>query len=177
MPVKLPGSTWKKWDLHVHTPESLVQEYPGEKEAAWQVFLDDLEKLPPEFKVLGINDYLFVDGYERILEERRKGRLANIDLVLPVVELRLDKFGGVVERGEDGQYLASSWSRINVHIIFDHLDPELIRRQFLAGLDRRFSLVDGDKHGWGGLIDKENLVNLGKAIVESMPTEMRAKAR
>lgn len=176
MPVKLPGSTWKKWDLHVHTPESLIQEYPGEKEAAWQVFLDDLEKLPPEFKVLGINDYLFVDGYERVLEERRKGRLANIDLVLPVVELRLDKFGGVVERGEDGQYLASSWSRINVHIIFDQLDPELIRRQFLAGLDRRFSLVDGDKHGWGGLIDKENLINLGKAIVESMPTEMRAKA-
>lgn len=176
MPINLRGSIWKKWDLHVHTPESLIHEYPGEKEAAWQAFLDDLEKLPPEFKVLGVNDYLFVDGYARILDERRKGRLANIDLVLPVVELRLDKFGGVVERGPDGQYLPSSWSRINLHIIFDELDPELIRRQFLAGLDRRFSLVSGAPNSWGGLIDRENLIALGNAVIESMPEHMRANA-
>ena len=79
-----------------------MHHYPGEKEAAWAAFLDELEKLPAEFKVLGINDYLFVDGYERILRERLDGRLKNIDLVLPVVELRLDKFGGVLERDEEG---------------------------------------------------------------------------
>ena len=116
MPVILQGSTWKKWDLHVHTPESLVHHYPGEKEAAWEAFLSDLEALPPEFKVLGINDYLFVDGYARVLEERRKGRLANIELVLPVVELRLDKFGGILEQSEEG-YRPSNWSRINLHVV------------------------------------------------------------
>jgi len=174
--INLRGSTWKKWDLHVHTPESLVHHYPGEKEAAWQSFLHDLEKLPPEFKVLGINDYLFIDGYARILDERRRGRLANIDLILPVVELRLDKFGGVVERGPDGQYVPSSWSRINLHVIFDELDPDLIRRQFLAGLDRRFSTVAGAPNGWGGLIDRENLIALGKAVIDSMPETMRANA-
>lgn len=176
MTVNLLGSTWKKWDLHVHTPESLIHQYPGEKEAAWQAFLADLEALPPEFKVLGVNDYLFVDGYARILEERRRGRLANIDLFLPVVELRLDKFGGVVERGSDGQYSPSSWSRINLHVIFDELDPELIRRQFLAGLDRRFTLVAGSPNGWGGLIDRTNLISLGNAVIDSMPEALRANA-
>jgi len=50
------GSSWSKWDLHVHTPDSLVHHYPGVD--PWPQFLNDLEALPPEFKVLGINDYL-----------------------------------------------------------------------------------------------------------------------
>ena len=60
------GSTWKKWDLHVHTPSSLVHNYPGaSQDEAWEAFLTDLEALPPEFKAIGINDYIFIDGYER----------------------------------------------------------------------------------------------------------------
>ena len=70
MPLAQRGSTWKKWDLHVHTPESLVHQYPGQKEDAWKAFLTDLEALPPEFKVIGINDYIFLDGYRRILAEK-----------------------------------------------------------------------------------------------------------
>ena len=68
-----------------------------------EAFIDDLEKLPPEFKVLGINDYIFVDGYERVLRAKREGRrLRNIDLILPVVGLRLDKFAGVVKNTKEG---------------------------------------------------------------------------
>jgi hypothetical protein len=62
MPLTLSGATWKKWDLHVHTPESFVHNYPGEKEAAWEAFLADLEHLPDDFMVIGINDYVLVDG-------------------------------------------------------------------------------------------------------------------
>ena len=69
------GSLWRKWDLHVHTPASIVQHYGGNTEDAWEKFITDLEALPPEFSVIGINDYLFLDGYRRVLEERRKGRL------------------------------------------------------------------------------------------------------
>lgn len=93
------GSTWKKWDLHVHTPASIIHHYPGDEDAAWEAFISDLEALPAEFKVIGINDYVFVDGYERVLRAKREqGRLKNLDLILPVVELRLDKFGGVVQK-------------------------------------------------------------------------------
>src|SRR5262249_33502196 len=117
------GSTWSKWDLHVHTPKSLRQQYGGDSDDAWERFVRDLEALPPELKVIGVNDYLFVDGYEKLLGFKNSGRLSNIDLLLPVVELRLDKFGGVVRRQEDGRYSESEFSRINLHVIFDQLDP------------------------------------------------------
>lgn len=171
----ISGSTWKKWDLHVHTPESFVHNYPGDKDAAWEAFLLDLEKLPPEFKVIGINDYILVDGYERALKAKREqGRLTNIDLILPVVELRLDKFGGVVQGGKEG-YSQSGWSRINLHVIFDEVEPELIRQQFLAAIAPSYSLVPGSsgQGKWSGVITRESLEALGKAIIDSVPVDKR----
>src|SRR5215475_4696658 len=99
------GALWRKWDLHIHTPESITHRYSGQKEAQWSRFLEELEALPPEFKVIGINDYVLIDGYKRVLTEKSKGRLANIDLILPVIELRLDMFAGA------GSHLA----RVNLH--------------------------------------------------------------
>ena len=64
------GSEWRKWDLHVHTPASLDHKYGGNDDATWEKFLTDLENLPEEFKVIGINDYFFIDGYERVLKEK-----------------------------------------------------------------------------------------------------------
>ena len=170
------GSTWKKWDLHVHTPESLVHHYPGEKEAAWAAFLNDIEELPAEFKVLGINDYLFVDGYARMLKEKRDGRLKNIELLLPVIELRMDKFGGILEQVGDRQYASSPWSRINLHVIFDELDPEFIKEQFISAISRRYTLAPGAAGQWGGVITRENLIKLGEAVIASLPRENQATA-
>ncbi len=178
MSLNLLGSTWGKWDLHVHTPESLVHNYPGEHEAAWEAFFRDLEDLPSEFKVIGINDYVFVDGYRRVLKAKREeGRLANIDLILPVVELRLDKFGGVVKKGPDG-IEKSSWSRINLHVIFDQVEPDFIRDQFLSAITPSYTLIHGSEasHGrWGGVITRKSLADLGKAIIDSVPEEERWK--
>jgi ABC-type lipoprotein export system ATPase subunit len=175
MPLTLSGSNWNKWDLHVHTPESFVHNYPGDKEAAWEAFLADLEQLPSDFKVIGINDYVLVDGYERVLKAKREqGRLMNIDLILPVVELRLDKFGGVVQGGKDG-YAPSGWSRINVHVVFDQVDPELIRQQFVSAIAPRYQLVPGSagEGKWSGVITRASLEALGTAIIESVPAEKR----
>ena len=68
----LRGSEWRKWDLHVHTPESIIHHYTGQN--PWKKFIEDLEQLPTEFKVLGINDYIFLDGYEKVLEYKSRGR-------------------------------------------------------------------------------------------------------
>lgn len=175
MTIKMHGSTWKKWDLHVHTPESLVHHYPGEKEEAWDAFLADLEALPQEFKVLGINDYLFVDGYERLLRAKRSGRLPNIELLLPVVELRLDKFGGVVHGGKAG-YVQSGWSRVNLHVIFDQVEPDLIRQQFISAIAPSYSLIPGasNEGKWNAIISRDSLEALGKEIIESVPRDRRS---
>lgn len=167
------GSTWGKWDLHVHTPCSIVQNYGGNNDEVWEAFIADLEKLPPEFKAIGINDYIFVDGYERVLKAKREmGRLKNIDLILPVIELRLDKFAGVVKRGKDGSYSKSDWNRINLHVIFDQLDPEIIRQQFLSALVQCYHLIpeaDQFKAKWQAVITPDSLAKLGEMIVDAAP--------
>lgn len=169
------GSTWKKWDLHIHTPESFVQNYPGTKEEAWEAFLSDLENLPDEFKAIGINDYVLVDGYERVLKAKREeGRLKNIDLILPVVELRLDKFGGVVQGGKNG-FTQSGWSRINLHVIFDQVEPDFIRQQFISAIAPSYRLIPGStgEGKWNSVISRSSLEALGSAIIESVPQEKR----
>jgi hypothetical protein len=69
------GSTWGKWDLHVHMPATLLNnQFGGNTEEAWEEFLEDLASLPPSSKVLGISDYLFLDGYRRVYEAWVGGR-------------------------------------------------------------------------------------------------------
>lgn len=172
------GSTWKKWDLHIHTPYSIIQNYGDNTEDAWEAFLTDLEKLPPEFKVIGINDYIFIEGYERIQKEKReRGRLSNIDLILPVVEFRLDKFAGVVKKDEHGNYSKSDWNRINLHVIFDELDPEVIRQQFLNALAPCYHLIPDSTHlkgKWQAVITQASLTQLGQMIVDAAPADKKA---
>ena len=155
-----------------------MQNYGGNTEAAWETFLCDLEKLPPEFKVIGINDYIFIEGYERVLKEKREnGRLTNIDLLLPVVEFRLDKFAGVVKKDEHGNYSQSDWNRINLHVIFDELDPEVIRQQFLNALAPCYNLIPDSTHlngKWQAVITPASLTQLGQMIVDAAPADKKA---
>ena len=62
------GSQWNKWDLHVHTPASVIQHYDDrEKDETWENYLRALEALPPEIRVIGVNDYFLLEGYRRLL--------------------------------------------------------------------------------------------------------------
>ena len=159
------GSLWWRWDLHVHSPASLVQHYGGNTDKVWERFLGDLENLPKEFKVIGINDYIFLEGYERVLAERKNGRLKNIDLVLPVIELRLDKFGGSTHH----------LRRVNFHVIFsDKLSVDTIQHQFINALRVESRLNAGDSEpAWSGILTKESIEHFGQAIIESVPEAER----
>jgi ABC-type lipoprotein export system ATPase subunit len=160
------GSKWLKWDLHVHTPYSLVNTHFEEKDGddIWETYIKDLENLPDAIQVLGINDYLFIDGYKKILEYKKQGRLPKIKLILPVIELRIAKFGGRKE-----------FKRINLHIIFSNeLSPEIIEQQFLNALSARYILTPDQKTSWGGAaITRESLSDFGKRIIESSPDNER----
>jgi hypothetical protein len=158
------GSEWGRWDLHVHTPDSLVQHYGAGGVDPWETFLLDLERLPAEFRVLGINDYLFLDGYRKIINYRKQGRIANIETVLPVVELRLAHFGGT-----DGHL-----SRLNSHVIFsDELDPDEIQGQFINGLTCEASLLPsgGTEVQWASIPTRESLTRLGVAVKQTLTAE------
>lgn len=56
------GSQWNKWVLHVHTPLSMEQQHGVGGGDAWEKFISGIESLPPEFKVIGINDDFYNKG-------------------------------------------------------------------------------------------------------------------
>lgn len=157
------GSEWNIWDLHVHTPASLVHHFEaGDDCDVWEQYIRDLENLPKEVKVLGINDYLFIDGYKKVLEYKAQGRLQNIELILPVVEFRLSQFGG-----------NRLFSRVNFHVIFSNeVNADVIQAQFLNALQNKYHLApEYNSMTWGGVITRDNLEDLGRRIIESVPEE------
>jgi DNA repair protein SbcC/Rad50 len=163
------GSVWRKWDLQVHTPDSLINQYGGSD--PWARFIEALSKLPPEFKVLGINDYIFLDGYKKVVAAQTAGKLPNIDLILPVIELRLDKFGGS----------KSNLSRVNYHIIFSNeIAPEIIESQFISALSSEYMLSPQYEAlrttgRWAAVPTRTSLEDLGREIIASVPEQEKVK--
>ena len=143
------GSEWRKWDLHVHTPLSIFQNYGDNSSETWEKYISDLENLPPDFAVVGINDYMFLDGYEKLLKEQSEnGRLSNLKL-FPVVEFRIEKFAGVD---------FGSFKRINLHVIFsDEISVETIKSQFLDTLQQNYKIDGGS--AWERAIRWRALLN------------------
>ena len=159
------GAEWRIWDLHVHTPESIENNYKKTADLdTWERFISDLESLPKDIKVIGINDYLFLDGYKKVIDYKKKGRLNNLDLILPVVELRLARFCG-----------NKQFKRINYHIIFSNeLSTDVIEKQFLNTLSSSYKLdPESNQTSWDGFITKENLIRLGEKIISSVPEDKR----
>jgi len=126
------GSQWRRWDLHVHTPESFAWQ-AGD----WDQYVNALERVEG-VSVLGITDYFSIDGYKKILDYRKEGRLRNFDLILPNIEFRLSCL--VPARGS-----ADNPRRVNFHVVFsDEVPVEDIEEQFIHMLSFTY---DGDTSG------------------------------
>lgn len=79
------GSEWRKWDLHIHTPESYDHDYKGVDFNA--ILSDSLAK--QGISAVAITDHFTINA-NRIKELRTLNR----DIIFfPGVELRIDKFG------------------------------------------------------------------------------------
>lgn len=162
------GSAWRKWDLHVHTPASVVHGYGGGSEEVWERYVADLEALSQDFAVIGVNDYLFLDGYRKLLGFKNQGRLTNIETLLPVIEFRLAKFAG-----------HDKMLRLNFHVIFsERLDADVIENQFLVQL--RSGLNVSAEHAsvgkqWKAAVTHASLEDLGRLIKQDMPPKRLAE--
>jgi len=148
-------SIWRKWDLHVHTPESFHHEFKftNEEEKGkyqnnlWEKYIDKLEKIS-DVSVIGITDYFSIEGYKKVLEYREKGSLQNFDLILPNIEFRLDKF--VADR-----------RRLNYHVIFsDEIDADRIESEFLEEL--HIKTPGGEQRK----LTKKNIEEIGRILKE-----------
>lgn len=150
------GSEWRKWDLHIHTPKSIIQHYGGDNSTTWDIFIAKLAALPPEIKVIGITDYLFCDGYEYLSSRREE--IPNIDLIIPNIEFRLNTFSGTVNNSQ----------RHNFHVLFDpSVGVQIIRDQFLNCLSSGYKITDNTE--WQQTPTKQSLEELGKQIKAEAP--------
>jgi hypothetical protein len=163
------GSEWRRWDLHVHTPYSALNNGFGDDfdSYAKAVFKAALRK---QIAVVGVTDYFSIRGYRelrRLQEDSRRldsllgeedATKAREILLLPNIELRLRDLVRVGEKE----------ARINLHLIFSNeVSIQDIQQRFLQRLeftsesapdtpDERESLTESNLEGLGKRLKEQH---------------------
>lgn len=75
------GSTWRRWDLHIHTPDTALNDQFGD----WDEFLTAIEA-QNAVSVLGVTDYFSITNYSTLKQHKEAGRIPRIDLLIPNIE-------------------------------------------------------------------------------------------
>ena len=83
-----PGSTWRRWDPHVHLPGTLFNDQFGDMSIT--AALDDLAAREPRIEAVGITDYFTTATYREAVAAHQAGAGEGIEFLFPNVELRLD---------------------------------------------------------------------------------------
>ena len=130
------GSEWRRWDLHVHTPHSVLNNgFGGDfKQYAKELFERAIQR---EIAVIGVTDYFTIQGFRELREiqqdQQQLAELLGDDgamaareiLLLANVELRLSD---VIKVGDQEP-------RVNLHVIFaEDISPDEIEGKFLHQL-------------------------------------------
>lgn len=142
-PPSTSGSRWCRWEPHIHAPGTVLNDqFKGLDDL--ERYVEALETCVPTIRALGITDYYTTETYERIVEEKRKGRLPACDLIFPNVEMRLG-VGTVTGR------------QVNIHLLVSPDDAEHLSqlKRFLARLAFR-------AHGDAYCCSEEDLIRLGR---------------
>src|SRR6266702_8263552 len=74
------GSSWLRWDPHLHAPGTLLNNQFGND---WEGYLERIERANPAPCALGITDYFTLRGYKEIMRRREAGALRSVPLVFP----------------------------------------------------------------------------------------------
>src|SRR6266852_3225539 len=156
------GSEWRRWDLHVHTPESVLNNGFG---SDWDAYVQKLFRtlIEKEIGAVGITDYFTVDGYKKLREEYlandaklqtlfSAGEIEKIKkiLVIPNIEFRSNIFVGQ--------------NSVNVHILFsDDIPVRDIEEKFLHEIDFVYQ-GEPDNADLKRKLKAVNLVELGTRL-------------
>jgi len=153
------GSEWRKWDLHIHSPLSILNnQYPklANGDPDWEAFVKKLESL--DVAVIGIADYFTIEGYKKLKEFKEKGQVANIYTILPNIEFRLKS---VISSKKDGK----KPKRLNFHVIFsDEVSAKNIEEHFLHDIYFYYQ-EDPENAAERRKLKLSNLEELGKKLL------------
>lgn len=142
------GSVWRRWDLHIHTPETKKNcNFIGNNVTEqWDKFYEDVldyidsNDITKKVAVIGITDYFSIDNYRKVISD---GRFKDkFQLILPNIEMRITP--------------VANESAINIHFI---CNPEIVPQ-----LDVKLFAQLTYKHSNGVPYHatKEDFIKLGK---------------
>ncbi len=88
------GSEWRRWDLHVHSPGTALNDQFG----SWDEYIAAIESADPHIAVIGITDYATVRTYKKFLEYRGQRKMPKIILAMPNIEFRRTRLARVLRQ-------------------------------------------------------------------------------
>jgi energy-coupling factor transporter ATP-binding protein EcfA2 len=141
MPVNR-GSEWRRWEPHIHAPGTVLNNQFGGGDA-WTNYLTALENATPKIEAIGVTDYYVTDTYEEVLRQRTPGRLPDVQLIFPNIEVRLD--------------VAARSGFVNLHLLVSPEDTD-----HLVQVRRILSRLQFNAHGDRFDCTREELIRLGK---------------
>jgi ABC-type cobalamin/Fe3+-siderophores transport system ATPase subunit len=100
------GSEWRQWDIHVHTPETILNNQFGD----WEEYLKEIES-HPHVRALGVTDYMSITNYSKLKTFKNGSRITNIDLLIPNIEFRIAP-------------PTDKATAINIHLLVSPDDPQ-----------------------------------------------------
>lgn len=150
------GSEWHRWEPHIHAPGTLFNnQFKGPN--AWDDYLTNLEQATPVIRAIALTDYYCTDTYQHVVREMKEnGRLPEVALVFPNVELRLD-VATVKER----------WT--NIHLLVCPDDPNHV-----AEVERFLSRLRFEAFGDNFACSREDLIKLGRKSKPELSEEWAA---
>ena len=150
------GSIWHKWDLHIHSPLSALNNQftkLADGLPDWEKYIKALSSLE-DIPAIAITDYFTIEGYKHVLEAKHKGELPNVKLVLPNIEFRLDKL--INTKG--------GYRRLNYHVLFsDAVSPKDIEEHFLQEIKFRYE-AEPQNVDLSFSVRRQNLELLGQRL-------------
>ena len=161
------GSIWRRWDLHIHTPFSYLNNSFGnfDDEYVEKLFKSAIEH---DIATIGITDYYCIEGYKKIKEylsdaekmtalftPEENAKINNI-LILPNIEFRINV---IVDN-----------RKVNFHVLFsDEVSDQDIEEHFLHDIEFDY---EGNPQGPNERrkLKLDNLRDLGQRLIQEQDT-------
>lgn len=150
------GSEWCRWEPHIHAPGTILNNQFGGGDP-WDTYLTTLETTLPKIEAIAVTDYYVTDTYEEILRRTATGRLPEVKLVFPNIEVRLD--------------VAAKSGFVNLHLLVSPEEPD-----HLAQVRRILTRLQFNAFGDRFDCTRDELIRLGKKADTSITDDRAALA-
>ncbi|HET9402673.1 MAG TPA: hypothetical protein VFO34_17130 [Candidatus Acidoferrales bacterium] len=150
------GSEWRRWEPHIHAPGTVLNNQFGASNA-WTNYLTALETAAPKIEAIAVTDYYVTDTYEEVIRQQLAGRLPDVQLLFPNIEVRLD--------------VAARSGFVNLHLLVSSEDPD-----HLVEVRRILTRLQFNAHGDRFDCTREELIRLGKRTDPTLADDQSALA-